>query len=98
MRGWSRAGRRNSCSPVFLEPHIALVGLPLPLRERVGERGGVIGTAAVAYPSPGSHLAMRSDLPRKGGGEEEQDGGCAQPTSTTLHASSVRVKRNGRPW
>ena len=41
--------------------------LPLPLRERVGVRGR--RPSIVRYPSPGSHLAMRSDLSRKGRGE-----------------------------
>jgi hypothetical protein len=41
--------------------------LPLPLRERVGVRG--YGLTIDRNPSPGSHLAMRSDLSHKGRGE-----------------------------
>jgi hypothetical protein len=41
--------------------------LPLPLWERVGVRG--YGLTIDRNPSPGSHLAMRSDLSRKGRGE-----------------------------
>ena len=40
--------------------------LPLPLWERVGVRGP--GPSIVRVPSPGSHLAMRSDLSHKGRG------------------------------
>src|SRR5205814_6182493 len=38
--------------------------LPLPLWERVGVRGP--GPSIVRNPSPGSHLATRSDLSHKG--------------------------------
>jgi hypothetical protein len=41
--------------------------LPLPLWERVGVRGS--GLTIDRNPSPGSHLAMRSDLSHKGRGE-----------------------------
>src|ERR1700674_458432 len=41
--------------------------LPLPLWERVGVRG--YGLTIDRNPSPGSHLAMRSDLSHKGRGE-----------------------------
>jgi hypothetical protein len=41
--------------------------LPLPLWERGGVRG--YGLTIDRNPSPGSHLAMRSDLFRKGRGE-----------------------------
>src|ERR1700709_1149074 len=41
--------------------------LPLPLWERVGVRGS--GLSIVRNPSPGSHLAMRSDLSHRGRGE-----------------------------
>ncbi len=41
--------------------------LPLPLWERGGVRG--YGLTTDRNPSPGSHLAMRSDLSRKGRGE-----------------------------
>ena len=41
---------------------------PLPLWERVGVRGS--GLSMDRNPSPGSHLSMRSDLSRKGRGDE----------------------------
>src|ERR1700674_5725463 len=44
--------------------------LPLPLWERVGVRG--YGLTIDRNPSPGSHLAMRSDLSHKGRGEESR--------------------------
>src|SRR5882724_12892477 len=50
--------------------------LPHPLWERVGVRG--YGLTIDRNPSPGSHLAMRSDLSHKGRGDTEPtlDGGA----------------------
>src|SRR5258708_36567749 len=64
--------------------------LPLPLWERVGERGR--GLSIVRNPSPGSHLTMRSDLSHKGRGEIERDA-----SSPPYGATNPTRRFNARP-
>src|ERR1700735_3939100 len=68
--------------------------LPLPLWERVGVRG--YGLTIDRTPSPGSHLAMRSDLSRKGRGEASsgQNRFNRKLSQSTIANDNSLAKRN----
>ena len=68
-------------------PSTSISGYPLPITlwERVGVRG--YGLTIDRSPSPGSHLAMRSDLSHKGRGEVS----CRQNRFNQISSSSSAV-------